>query len=912
MITTSRWSPAGSLGLLLAIVSLASASVASAQQTPQGGLVDAALRLRQLDGVKRVLLVGAHPDDEDSALLAAMARGMGVETAYLSLTRGDGGQNLIGPELSEGLGIVRTGELVAARAIDGGQQFFTRALDYGFSKSAEEAFSHWPREALLSDMVWVIRTFRPQVIVSVFSGTPADGHGHHQVAGILAPEAFAAAGDPTRFPEQLAFVQPWRPSKLFRRARRDPAGTPVTVVQTGVFDPLLGRSWYQIAMEGRSRHRSQDMGAAQPLGPRTSDLVLLESATTVEPGAGLFAGVDTALSDLTAGLGPRERATADEQMRAYRDAIHQAEASLVVSDPGAAVPHFARGLRALADLAGSAGGDGARVSELARTITRHTSVGRSALLSAASIVVEAVTGDAQLVPGAETTVTIRVWNGGRYAVTQAQPELRVPAGWTATAIAAVQPQGRRGLAPIVQGRSPDEVARGGTIDPGEVAAWSFRIQVPADAPPTDPYFMRQPREGYLYRWPDDPAVRGLPMGPPLIQGGASLQVELAGGEPSVVASSVSEALFVGVDQASGEYREPVLVVPALSVAFDQATMAWPIADREPKKVAVRLTGETEEGVQGSVRLDAPPGWTVEPASVPFVVEGRGSVMSAVFRVRPPEGGAAGKVALRAVAEGSGGGSWDQAIRIIEYPHIRRAVYVTPAQLTVTRLPVQIARGLRVGYVMGTGDGGFDALRQLGANAELLTSERVQAGDFSGFDVVVVGVRAYETRRDLVTANARLLDFARAGGTVIVQYQQYQYANGGFAPYPVTINRPHDRVTEENAPVRVIDASAPIFTTPNRITAEDFVGWAQERGLYFLGTWDDRFTPLLEMNDPGESPLRGSLLVAPIDEGLYVYTALAFFRQFPRAVSGAYRLFANLVSLDAEAWERHLQAGGVGR
>jgi LmbE family N-acetylglucosaminyl deacetylase len=874
--------------------------------------VDAALRLRQLDGVKRVLLIGAHPDDEDSALLAAMARGMGVETAYLSLTRGDGGQNLIGSELSVELGIVRTGELVAARAIDGGQQFFTRALDYGFSKSAEEAFSHWPRETLLGDMVWVIRNFRPQVIVSAFSGTPADGHGHHQVAGILAPEAFAAASDPTRFPEQLAFVQLWQPTKLFRRARRDPPGTPVTVVQTGVFDPLLGRSWYQVAMEGRSRHRSQDMGMAQPLGSRASDLVLLESTTTVEPGAGLFAGVDTALSDLTAGLGPRERATADEHMRVYREAIHQAEASLGVSDPGQAVPHFARALHALADLAGSEGEDGARATKLARTITHHTALARAAMLSAASIVVEAVAGDSQLVPGAQTTVTIRVWNGGRYAVTQALPELRLPAGWTATAIAAVGPQGRRGRPPLVQLRSPDEVARSGMIDPGEVAAWSFRIEVPTDAPPTDPYFVRQPRDGDLYHWPDDPALRGLPMGPPLIQGGASLQVELAHGEPPVAASSVAEALFVGVDQASGEYREPVLVVPALSVAIDQATMAWPIADMEPREVAVRLRGEAEKSVQGSVRLEAPPGWTVEPASVPFAVEGRGSVMSAAFRVRPPEGGAVGKVVLRAVANGSGGGSWDHAIRTIEYPHIRRAVYVTPSQLTVTRLPVQISRGLRVGYIMGTGDGGFEALRQLGANAELLTHERVQAGDFSGFDVVVVGVRAYETRRDLVAANARLLDFARAGGTVIVQYQQYQYANGGFAPYPVTINRPHDRVTEEKAPVRVLDASSPIFTTPNRITPEDFVGWAQERGLYFLGTWDDHFTPLLEMNDPGESPLHGSLLVAPMDKGIYVYTALAFFRQFPKAVPGAYRLFANLVSLDAEAWERHLQEGGAGR
>ena len=432
MISYSRWSPAGFFGLFLAMLSLASVSPGSAQQSPQAGLVDAALHLRQLDGVKRVLLVGAHPDDEDSALLAAMARGMGVETAYLSLTRGDGGQNLIGPELSEGLGIVRTGELVGGTCHRWGPAVLHRALDYGFSKSAAEAFSHWPREALLSDMVWVIRSFRPQVIVSVFSGTPADGHGHHQVAGILAPEAFAAAGDPTRFPEQLVFLPPWRPTKLFRRARRDPAGTPFTVVQTGVFDPLFGRSWYQIAMEGRSRHRSQDMGAAQPLGPRTSELVLLESATAVEPGAGLFAGVDTALSDLTAGLGPRARAAAGRQVRAYRAAIHQAEASLVVSDPGQAVPHFARALGALSDLAGSAGGDGTRGSELARTVARHTSVARSALLSAAGIVVEAVTGDAQLVPGAQTTVTIRVWNGGRYAVTGAQPELRLPTGWGST------------------------------------------------------------------------------------------------------------------------------------------------------------------------------------------------------------------------------------------------------------------------------------------------------------------------------------------------------------------------------------------------------------------------------------------------------------------------------------------------
>ena len=910
MIINRRSPTVGSLGLFLAALSLATAVSASAQQVPQGGLVDAALRLRQLDGVKRVLLIGAHPDDEDSALLAAMARGMGVETAYLSLTRGDGGQNLIGPELSEGLGIVRTGELVAARAIDGGRQFFTRALDYGFSKNADEAFSHWPREELLGDVVWVIRRFRPQVVVSVFSGTPADGHGHHQVAGILAREAFAAAGDPERFPEQLAFVETWRATKLFRRLRQDPSGTVVTTVQTGVYDPVLGRSWYQVAMEGRSQHRSQAMGASQSAGARVSTLVLLASTKPTEAGAGLFAAVDTALADLTAGLVASQRTAVLEHVRAYRDAVHQAGASLGVMDPGLAVPHLARALRELAALAGVAGEDGPRASELARAVAHHTDLARAALLSAAGIVVEAAAGDGQLVPGEETTVTVRVWNGGRFAVTQAGPELVLPGGWSAIPTAAVSPAGRGNSAR--PGRSLGEVAESGRIDSGEVAAWSFRLRAPADAPPTDPYFMRQPRDGDLYRWPEDRSVHGLPMDPPLILGGASFQVQLPSSEAPVAVSSVGEAQFVGVDQASGEYREPVLVVPALSVATDQQTMAWPLADRRPREVAVRLRGEAGTGMQGNVRLEVPKGWIVEPASVPFAVEGRGSVTSATFQVRPPEGGVSGKVVLRAVAEGAAGGRWDRTIQIINYPHIRRVAYLAPAQVTVTRIPVQVAEGLRAGYVMGTGDGGFEALRQLGASVDLLTPERVRAGDFSALDVVVVGIRAYETRPDLVAANARLLDFARAGGTVIVQYQQYQYPSGRFAPYPVTITRPHDRVTDEKAPVRLLDATAPVFTTPNRITAEDFTDWAQERGLYFLGTWDDRFTPLLEMNDPGESPLRGSLLVEPLGQGLFVYTALAFFRQFPMAVPGAYRLFANLVSLNAETWGRHLQESGVGR
>ena len=909
MTTHRRFSPAGALVLLLALVSLGYATPSVAQQPPTNGVVGAALRLRQIDGVKRVLMIGAHPDDEDSSLLAAMARGMGIETAYLALTRGDGGQNLIGPELSEGLGVIRTGELVAARSIDGAQQYFTRALDYGFSKSADEAFAHWPKEVVLGDVVWVIRKFRPQVIVSVFSGTPADGHGHHQAAGILAVEAFAAAGDATRFPEQLAYVLPWQPTKLFRTARRDPAGTPTTVVQTGVFDPLFGRSWSQVALEGRSQHRSQGQGRAQPPGSFVSQLVLLQSKQAVAPGASLFAGVDTTLTGLAAALGA-DAPAALEHLRAYRDAIHQAEASLGVTDPALAVPHLARALRELSAVAVAAGQDGPRGGELARTISHHTLLARAALLSAAGVVIDASVADGQLVPGAQTTVTIRAWNGGRLAWSRARPELVIPASWSATLVtadasqAARPPQGPG--AALVQGRNASEVAESGTIDPGEVAAWSFRVRVPADARPNDPYFLREPLAGDLFRWPNDSNLWGLPFDPPLIQGGVSLQADLGDGQPATI-RSIGEAAFVGVTPSIGEYREPVLLTPALSVALDQPAMGWPIADREPREIAVRLQSATADGVRGNVRLEAPAGWSVEPVSIPFSVERRGSTMSVVFRVRPPGNDASGKVTLRAVAEGAAGGRWDQSIITIDYPHLRRAAYLMPAELAVARVPVQVAQGRRVGYVMGTGDGGLEALKQLGADVVELTPQRVQAGDFSGLDVIVVGVRAYEVRPDLIAANARVLDFARAGGTLIVQYQQSQNPSGGFTPYPLTINS-SDRVTDEKAPVTILDPTAPVFTSPNRIEPADFDGWAQERGTYFAETWDDRYTPLIEMHDPGEETQRGSLLVAPLDKGLYVYSTVAFFRQFPEAVPGAYRLFANLVSLDPQAWARHAAEG----
>lgn len=867
----------------------------AAQERPRAGTSEAALLLRQLDGVKRVLMIGAHPDDENSALLATLARGMGAETAYLSLTRGEGGQNLIGPELMESLGIVRTGELIAARRLDGGTQFFTRAIDYGFSKSADEAFSHWPREELLRDVVWVIRTFRPHLIISVFSGTPADGHGHHQAAGILAAEGFRAAADPGAYPDQLEYTEPWQAAKLFRNVRRVPGGVPSIVIETGTFDPVLARSWYQLAMEGRSQHRSQDMGAAQTPGPRTTQLVLVDAVREIPSAAPLFAGVDTTLVGAAAGLPGSVRNRATRTIDEYRAAIREAGDSLSVTDPGRAVPPLARALSALDELwrmTVSSPPEGlvaaGHASDLAWAVTHHRKVAERALLAAAGIVVEARTEDSLLVPGEGTTVEVTVWNGGRYDLEDVAARLLVPARWETE---------------LVQGTS--RVAGAGpagrtTISAGELASWSFRVRVPTDVTVTEPYFLRQERQGDLYRWPDDPSAWGLPAEPPPIHADVVLGMKVKERTEPTRANVIQEAPYVGVAQASGEFREPVLVVPSVSVSIDHTTMAWPISDLSPREIAVRLSGQAEGGVRGTVRIEAPTGWAVEPASRPFEVSRSGAVTSVVFRVVPPPGetgapGSSERVVLRAVAESPEGERWDRSVRLIDYPHIRRGVYLTPAELTIVQLDVHIP-SVRVGYVMGSGDSGYEVLTQLGADAELLTPQRVTAADFTDFDVIAIGARAYETRPDLVAANDRILDFARAGGTVVVQYQQYQYASGDYAPYPISINRPHDRVTDEHAEVRILDSSAAVLTTPNVIGPADWEGWVHERGLYFLGQWDARYTPVLEMADAGEPPLAGSLLVAPVGEGIFVYTGLAFFRQFPAGVSGAYRLFANLIAL----------------
>ncbi len=848
------------------------------------GLVPTGLLLRQMDGVKRVLMIGAHPDDEDTSLLTSLARGWGAQTAYLSLTRGDGGQNLIGPELWEGLGVIRTGELEAARALDGGSQFFTRAFDFGYSKTADEALTLWPREQLLADAVWIVRTFRPHVIVSVWSGTPRDGHGQHQASGIIAREVFEAAGDPARFPDQLERgVKAWTPAKLYQSARRRfggaaPRDTPDIVVETGAYDPLIGRSHFQLSMESRSQHRSQGMGAPQPAGPRTTGASFVASHVGGEENE-MFSGIDTTLVGLTAGMSDGNAADATAHLEAYRRSLEQARDAFGL-DMSAIVPHLAEGLDHLDRALDVSDGN----AEFRSALEQKKLIATRAFMAAAGIDFQVRASDDLVVPGQIVEVQAQLWNGGSASLRR--PEVQLFGGadsdWPVREIS-------------VEGLAGD-----GSVAPQTLVTWTYELPIPDDAAFSRLYFLQEDRQAGMYAWPDAPGSWGLPRDAAIARASIGFAPYQGGAAIAARAESSQPIRYVGVDQAKGQLEKPVLIVPAVSVAVTPRGVVWPQGQSDARTITVALRSLADDGSSGEVTLHAPPGWNVSPASQPFDLTSAGAERSVAFEIQPGASVTAGEHVLRATAE-VGGHIYDEGFTLIDYEHIERSAMFADAAAGVTMVPVSVREGLRAGYIMGTGDDGPTALRQMGASVALLSEADVRDGAFSDYDVIVLGVRAYETRPDVRAANGQLLDFVRSGGTVVNQYNQYRFSNGGYAPYDLTIGRPAPRVADESAAITMLEPGAPVFTTPNRITQTDFDGWVQERGLYFASEWSDEYVPLLELNDPDEPARHGSLLVAAVGEGVYVYTGLSFFRQWAGRVPGAYRLFANLVSLDASDW-----------
>ena len=724
---------------------------------------------------------------------------------------------------------------MAARELDGARQFFTRAYDFGYSKTADETFRFWPRDSILKDVLDVIRRFRPQIIIAVFSGTPADGHGHHQVSAILARQAFDLLRDSAGGPQ-----------KFFRSTRGDPSATTLTL-PVGILDPIIGQSYFQIAMASRSRHRSQDMGQLQRAGPASSGVALI---ATKAPSAGagsnggetsMFTGVDTTI-----------------HVTGYAALIDSARAALNPWRPSAALPYLLRASRLL----GSASADSVQRGLLDRAIAM-----------AAGVTLDGTADDGIVIPNERLQLEVSVWNAGDSTVRVDSIAIAAPSGW--------------GIERLELGAP--------AVAPGALAARRYVLTVAANPERTQPYFLRRPltNRGGLYDWSAAPPdVRGLPFEPPPVTARVRLTI---GGEPVTL---TREVVYRYRDQAIGEIRRPIFVTRDVEVAITPDELLWPIdgggGALAPRHFMITVTNRARGAATARTTVTPPTGWpTISPESLAFTREDE--TKSVVVNVAPPAADSLkpGTYDVRA----GGGSGW---LEVIDYPHIRPRALTKPsvAQIRAARLALPALS--HVGYVRGAADRVPEALLAVGVPVELIGPDSLARGDLSHFDAIVIGSRAYETDPALVANNGRLLDYARNGGLLIVQYQQYPFVDGGFAPYPLTIARPHDRVTDENAPVTELDPAHPVFHYPNTIGPEDWRGWVQERGLYFAHTWDTTYVPVLETHDPGPpnppAELKGGLLIAPIQRGMYVYTGLSFFRQLPAGVPGAYRLFVNLLGL----------------
>jgi LmbE family N-acetylglucosaminyl deacetylase len=869
--------------LLAAIGLTAFVLVGDAQVRPLYDMGAAGLTqvLQRLQTTASVLHTGAHPDDEDSAFIARTARGDHARVAYASLNRGEGGQNIIGTELFDALGVIRTEELLQARRLDGAQQFFGHTFDYGFSKSRAEAAMKWGERGTLGDFVRVIRIFRPLVVYSRFGGTPADGHGHHQEAGYLTPLAYKAAADPNEFPEQLREgLRPWRAKKLYRgnfgNARPD-AANPSLQVQEGIIDPAAGRSYAEISFEGRSQHKTQAQGGIEPRGPIASTLTLVDSSVqAARPEKSVFDGLDTTIPGL-AKLAGLPDGTIRAELAAMDAGARKALADYELLDPSRIIPALADGLRATraarAALTSSAGPADAR-ADADFLLGFKEDEFSEALIRAAEVDVDPLASQETVVQGESVDVLVRTFLPAGSSVIVAKTAVTAPAGWM------VQP---------LQSDAPSPNAGGFGRRETPTSLASYRVSVPAAAPVTQPYYLKQARTSDTYTWTDgDP--KSLPFDPPLITAAVTAAI---GGVDVTVSRPVQ---FRYADAVRGELRRDVNVVPRVAVGLDTPLLVVPLGTTtNQQKLVVRATSFSSTPVSGTLRLRLPQGWTSTPAEAPFTLKTNGDKTSTAFVVSAPARRTAGRLEIAAEAT-AGGSTFSRDVQVVSYPHIQTHRLYWPSTATAQVFDLKVA-SVKVGYIMGSGDEVAEAIRRMGVDVTMIDGDMLATGDLSRFDTIVVGIRASEANPDFVANNGRLLDYVQRGGTMIVQYQQQEYANKMLPPFPASPpTNANPRVTVEDAPVKILVPTHPAFNFPNKITDADFSGWVQERNAYAFSMFDSRYVPLLECADPGEPPVRGAEVYAELGKGRYVYTAYSWFRQLPAGVPGAYRQFANLISL----------------
>lgn len=776
--------------------------------------------LDRLAVVGNVLYVAAHPDDENTRLLAWLANDKRVRAGYLSLTRGEGGQNLIGPEQAPLLGLIRTEELLAARAIDGAEQWFTRARDFGFSKTPEETLRIWGHDAILADVVAVMKELHPDVVITRFPPSGAQTHGHHTASAMLAVEAYRALDAAAR-PKRVVWNR-------FNFGGPPPTGeelTQLTGLDAGGYDPLLGVSYGELAAQGRSMHKSQGFGVAPSRGPDLEYFRVLAG----EPAArSIFDGIDFSWTRVPGG-------------KKIGEHVARIRAAFLPTAPSRSIPELLalRGeMAALAEHPWKAD-KLAEVDEL--------------VAACAGLYAEAAVADTVAVPGGEVRVTFTVVNRSPAALTLR--ELRLPGG---ARIAVDQALGDN---------QPVTVERTFTLPP--------------ESDYTQPYWLAEPpAPGH---WTvRDAALIGRPAQPPL----AAELVVAVGGATLTLRRALEHKW---VDPVAGERWRALEVLPPVSVTPRASLLVFPDATT-PRSLTVRLQAN-RAAVSGELSPELPAGWRAEPARAPFSLAKKGDEIDLAFRVHPPR--AESIASLRLVAT-VGGQRLSRALAHVEYAHIPIQTVTPEADVKLMRADIHHRR-TRVGYIAGAGDEVPAALRQAGYDVTMLSEETIAHGSLAPYQAIVTGVRAFNVDARLPFLHARLMQWIADGGTMVVQYNTQNFLSSlppelGPAPFQVS----HERVTDENAAVTILDPAHPIVNAPNKLGARDFAGWVQERGLYFAGTWDPAYVPLFAMHDPGEAPQKGSTLVARHGKGAFIYTGLSFFRQLPAGVPGAYRLFANLI------------------
>ena len=817
----------GKLAFGIAILGISLTTMAQPSPAPE--------ILRQLHSFREmgsVLYIAAHPDDENTELIAYFARGRNYRTAYLSLTRGDGGQNVLGPEIGNEIGVIRTQELLAARRIDGGRQFFSRAVDFGFSKDYRETLRIWDRQQVLSDMVRVIRQFRPDVLITRFSPIPGGTHGHHTASTVLALEAFKLAGDPKAFPEQQ--LKPWQPKRIVWNEsiyqKDDIGGTQQVRIGVGGNDPVSGELFTDIAGRSRSMHKTQGFGnftISARSGPRFETFQLLDGAPMTND---ILDGVDTTWGRVSGGA---EIGKLADEIIAQFDS----------QNPAASVPELMKLREELAALPVDDSVVGEKRAQLDRI-----------LQACLGLEVQTTISQTEVVPGEMMKLHHSV-----------VIHSSIPVRWVAVRYPGIKRQIDQEIELLTN--------QSRTLDSTQT--------LPVDTPLSQPYWLREEGTAGLFRV-DDPSLIGRPENPPVFP---IEQVFEIGGQTLVIPD---EAVQVITNSVNSEVRRHMEVIPPVSLDFVSDIAL--LAPGTSHSVEVEMVA-SRANLAGILRLEAPQGWEVSPAKQSFHLATVGERVRLEFSITAPPQSATAKII--ADAEIAGVRYRNQRVEI-NYPHIPPQLLQPLASLKAVSL--QLAnRGHTVGYMPGAGDSVAENLKQMGYSVKVLDDTDLTPEQLLGLDAIVIGVRAFNVRNNVASQLPVLFSYVENGGTIVAQYNRPDgLKTTKLAPFELHLSG--DRVTDENATAIFLAPDHPVLNTPNKITSADFDGWVQERGIYFPNQWDDHFTPILAFNDPGESPLKGGLLVAQYGKGYFVYTGLVFFRELPAGVPGAFRLFANLISL----------------